>query len=85
MHNGHAWFHTFLTENPHFFATSLHTIVRTTLVGHLGMFAVTLRDKRLIGQDMEMLMMGGPNLLNMAYMAWMLAASPELLPTVGLQ
>lgn len=73
MHSGSGWLPHFTKEHPEYLAAAWHITMTTTLAGHLGMFAVTLRDKKLISQDVEMLLTGMPNLISLVFTAavWM--------------
>jgi len=67
-----------LVGHPEYLAATLHIAIATTLAGHCGMFAVTLRDKKLIGQGGEMAIAGLTNIASLAYIIflWVQFGSP---------
>ena len=69
----------FSAAHPEYLAATLHIVLTTTLAGHCGMFAVTLRDKKLIGQDVEMGIAGSSNLMSLAYIVLLWIEYPWLL------
>ena len=79
MHGGRAWVDAFSAAHPEYLAATLHIVLTTTLAGHCGMFAVTLRDKKLIGQDVEMGIAGSSNLMSLAYIVLLWIEYPWLL------
>ena len=79
IHGGREWFDAFSAAHPEYLAASLHGTIATDLAGHCGMFAVTLRDKKLIGQGGEMAIMGLTNIASLAYLALLWVKYPWLL------
>lgn len=79
MHGGHQWCDAFSAAHPEYLAATLHIILTTTLAGHCGMFAVTLRDKKLIGQGAEMVIAGTSNIMSLAYVVLLCVEYPFLL------
>ena len=67
-----------LVGHPEYLAATLHIAIATTLAGHCGMFVVTLRDKKLIGQGGEMAIAGLTNIASLAYIIflWVQFGSP---------
>ena len=79
VHGGREWCDAFSVSHPEYVAISLHIILATTLGGHCGMFAVTLRDKKLIGQAREMALSGIPNIASLLYLILLWVKYPWLL------
>ena len=79
VHGGREWCDAFSAAHPEYLAATLHIVIATTLAGHCGMFAVTLRDKKLIGQDAEMAIAGLTNIASLAYIVLLWFEYPWLL------
>ena len=79
VHGGREWCDAFSAAHPEYLACTLHIVLATTLAGHCGMFAVTLRDKKLIGQEAEMAIAGVTNIASLAYIALLWVEYPWLL------
>ena len=79
VHGGREWCDAFSAAHPEYLACTLHIVLATTLAGHCGMFAVTLRDKKLIGQEAEMAIAGLTNIASLAYVALLWVEYPWLL------
>ena len=79
VHGGHEWCDAFSAAHPEYLAATLHIVIATTLAGHCGMFAVTLRDKKLIGQEAEMGIAGLTNIASLAYIVLLWIEYPWLL------
>jgi hypothetical protein len=75
---GGSWLAAFSSQHPEYLALAFHMITATTLTGHLGMFAITLRDKKLIGQHAEMLLAGGSTLGGVLYVVFLFQQFPWL-------
>lgn len=81
--DGHAWMEAFTSVHPEYTAASFHFILSTTLAGHIGMFGVTLRDKKLVGQDAELLITGAPFLASGVFVGMLFIHFPWLVQAVG--
>lgn len=79
MHGGRAWVDAFSALHPEYLPAIFHIMLTASLAGHLGMFGVTLRDKKLIGQGTEMALTGVSNVMSLAFMALLLVEYPWLL------
>ena len=81
--NGHQWLDAFSAQHPEYLAASFHIVMATTLAGHSAMFAITLRDKKLISQASELAITGSTNLASLAYVGALFLHFPWLMQTMG--
>ena len=79
LNGGRGWMDAFSAAHPEYLGATFNIVLATTLAGHCGFFAVTLRDKALISQEVEMLMAGGTNILSLVYVALIWFVYPWLL------
>jgi hypothetical protein len=83
-HNGHLWLDAFSSQHPEYLAATFHIVMATELAGHSAMFAITLRDKKLISQATELAIAGSTNLASLAYVGYLFLHFPFLMQTVGI-
>jgi hypothetical protein len=83
-HDGHLWLDAFSAQHPEYLAATFHIVMATTLAGHSAMFAITLRDKKLISQATELAITGTTNLASLVYVGALFAHFPWLVQTMGI-
>jgi len=83
-HDGRLWLDAFSAQHPEYLAATFHIVMVTTLAGHAGMFAITLRDKKLISQATELAITGTTNLGSLVYVGALFAHFPWMVQTMGI-
>ena len=76
VNGGRGWIDQISAAHPEYLGITFNIILLATLAGHIGSFAVTLRDKGLISQEAEMIIAGGSNVLSLVYVALLLVQYP---------